>query len=149
MTLPEQIFWGSVFLALCLLVHVICLGGGAAPLDRLANRVAHRRLIIRLTGILLAAVAVIVVALTLQIWIWAGAWMSFGVFDDWNTATYFSLVTYTSLGYGDIVLEPGTRVFGVFAAVTGLLGFGISTAYLMAVLSRLLGHNHSTGSQQW
>ncbi|AVO39425.1 potassium channel family protein [Pukyongiella litopenaei] len=141
MTLPDQILWGSGFLALCLLVHVICLAVGAGPLERLAQWLAHRRLIIRLSGILIASVTIIVVALTIQIWIWASAWISFGVFDDWNTATYFSLVTYTSLGYGDVVLEPGSRVFGVFAAVTGLLGFGISTAYLMAVLNRLLGRN--------
>ncbi|GAA6192614.1 hypothetical protein NBRC116597_25350 [Phaeobacter sp. NW0010-22] len=56
---------------------------------------------------------------------------------DWNSALYFSLVTYTSLGYGDIVLGPGLRIFGAFASVAGLLAFGLSTAYMVALMTRL------------
>ena len=64
--------------------------------------------------------------------------MGVEVLQDWNSAVYFSLVSYTSLGYGDVVLGPGARIFGAFSSVTGLLSFGLSTAFLVALMTRLL-----------
>lgn len=59
------------------------------------------------------------------------------VLPDWNSALYFSLVTFTTLGYGDIVLGEGLRIFGAFASVTGLLAFGLSTAFMVALMTRV------------
>lgn len=75
---------------------------------------------------------------TVQILIWSHVWLSNEVLADWNSAIYFSLVTYTTVGYGDITLGPELRVFGTFAAVAGLLGFGLSSAFLIAVMTRTL-----------
>lgn len=47
-------------------------------------------------------------------------------------------MTYTTLGYGDITLDPGVRVFGSFSAITGLLTFGFSTAFLIGLIVRLI-----------
>jgi Ion channel len=51
-------------------------------------------------------------------------------------AVYFALATYTTVGYGDVVLASEHRVFGAMAAVTGMLVFGLSTAFLVAILTR-------------
>ena len=64
-------------------------------------------------------------------------WVLGSVLPDWNTALYFSLVTFTTVGYGDVVLGEELRIFGTFASVTGLLAFGLSTAYLVALMSRI------------
>ncbi|MEP4702734.1 MAG: potassium channel family protein, partial [Parasphingorhabdus sp.] len=69
---------------------------------------------------------------------WAVAWIHYGVFSDWNLSLYFSMVTYATVGYGDVVLNDGTRIFGTFAGITGILAFGISTAFLVAVMTRIL-----------
>ena len=61
-----------------------------------------------------------------------------GTLPDLADAIYFSLVTYTTLGYGDIVVGSGFRVFAAMAAVTGLLNFGISTAFLVGLIGRLM-----------
>lgn len=91
----------------------------------------------RVILIFVLALAFIVTSHTAQVWIWALVYVVTDVLPDWNSAIYFSLVTYTSLGYGDIVLNPGVRIFAGFAAATGLLGFGISTAYLVSLMNRL------------
>ncbi len=88
--------------------------------------------------LLIAAITVIVVAHSLQVWLWAVSFIAFGAFHDPATAVYFALSAYTTLGYGDIVLAENLRLYGAFASVTGLLGFGLSTAFLVAVFCKLL-----------
>lgn len=85
-----------------------------------------------------AAFAMIVSSHTVQVWLWAYVLIYMGAFEFLYEALYFSLVTYTTVGYGDVVLPVQFRVFGAFGGVTGILCFGISTAFLVSLISRLL-----------
>jgi hypothetical protein len=60
------------------------------------------------------------------------------VVKGFETAFYVSAENYTSLGYGDFVLSPEWRLLGPLEAINGLLLFGLSTAVLFAVMSRLV-----------
>ena len=51
-------------------------------------------------------------------------------------AVYFSLLTYTTLGYGDITLPPGPRLLSGLEAMSGILLFGWSAAVFYAVIRR-------------
>ena len=51
-------------------------------------------------------------------------------------AFYFSAVTYTTTGYGDIILPQPWRMVGAVEALTGILMCGWSTAFFFAVVSR-------------
>lgn len=75
---------------------------------------------------------------SVQVWIWAIVFVMAGTLPDLAEAIYFSLVTYTTLGYGDVVVGSGVRIFGAMAAVTGLLNFGFSTAFLVGLFARLM-----------
>ena len=52
-------------------------------------------------------------------------------------AIYFSSVTYTTLGYGDIVLTGEWRMLSAFEATNGMLLFGLSTALLFVLVERM------------
>ena len=136
MTVFVQLFYGSALLAVCALLHVACLVGAAAVLAKLAYR--HRDLPagIHSAMIIIGAVAALVVAHTAEVWLWALSLLVLGALHDVSDAVYFALSTYTTLGYGDVVLAPGYRIFASMAAVTGLLAFGLSTAFLVAILTR-------------
>ena len=69
---------------------------------------------------------------------WAVSLIWLNALPNMFDAIYFSLVTYTTLGYGDVTLTLEFKIFGAMAAVTGLLNFGVSTAFLVAVLSNAL-----------
>jgi hypothetical protein len=71
-----------------------------------------------------------------QVAFWAGFLVVFGALKTYDDAFYFSLVTFATLGYGDIVLGPGYRVFGAFGATCGSLMLGWSTALIFAAISR-------------
>lgn len=107
-------------------------------LAKLGGRFAHRANWFFLSVMTLTTVMFLVLNHTIQVWIWAIAWIHSDVFTDWNMSLYFSMVTYATVGYGDVVLGEGARIFGTFAGVTGILAFGISTAFLVAVITRIL-----------
>ncbi|MDB5376462.1 MAG: hypothetical protein JWR00_908 [Rubritepida sp.] len=49
---------------------------------------------------------------------------------------YFSGVTFTSLGYGDVVLQGRTRLLAPLQAANGLMMFGITTALFIAAVQQ-------------
>ncbi|RLB56291.1 MAG: hypothetical protein DRJ42_03740 [Deltaproteobacteria bacterium] len=67
---------------------------------------------------------------------WAALFMQLGAFEQLEPSLYFSSVTYTSLGYGDIVLESPLRILGSVEALTGVIMAGWSTALVITVLQR-------------
>jgi hypothetical protein len=56
---------------------------------------------------------------------------------DLQSALYFSAVTYTTTGYGDLVLPSEWRLVGSVEALTGILMCGWSTAFFLALVSRM------------
>jgi hypothetical protein len=72
--------------------------------------------------------------------LWAVALLACGEVAGFDKAFYLSAQNYTALGYGDIVLSDRWRLLGPLEAMNGLLLFGLSTAVMFAVLSRLLAH---------
>lgn len=60
-----------------------------------------------------------------------------GAVDDLQSALYFSAVTYTTTGYGDIVLPESWRLVGAVESLTGILMCGWSTGFFFAIVSRM------------
>lgn len=135
MSLAQQIQWGSAFLGACLIVQVLFMGLAAQTMSVARPKLLRFGRSVLVSVFLSVTLAAILVSLTIQVWIWAWVYFSYDLLGDWNSAVYFSLVTFTSLGYGDIVLGPEVRIFAAFGSVTGLLTFGLSTALMVASIS--------------
>jgi len=73
-----------------------------------------------------------------QVGLWAGALLLLSALQAYDDAFHFSLVTFATLGYGDIVLAPGYLIFGALAATCGSLMLGWSTALIFAAISRAI-----------
>jgi hypothetical protein len=58
-------------------------------------------------------------------------------FPNFETALYFSLKTYSTVGYGDVLLPKNRRLVGTIEAILGVLQCGLSTAFLFAVVNAL------------
>lgn len=58
-------------------------------------------------------------------------------FNRFEEALYFSTVSFTALGFGDVVIEGSWRLLSGIQAMTGLLVFGWSTALLFTVVQRI------------
>ena len=75
--------------------------------------------------------------------IWAVVYVEVGALPTLDEALYFSAVTYTTVGYGDLVLEGAWRHLGGFEAANGMIMFGWTAALIFAVVQRVYFVPHS------
>ena len=72
-----------------------------------------------------------------QITLYALVYLGLGEFETVESAFYFSISTFTTVGFGDIVLEPEWRVLAGIESAIGFLLIGWSTAFLVSLTSRI------------
>ena len=75
----------------------------------------------------------------IEIAIWAMFFWWQKCLPDAESSFYFAGVTYTTVGYGDLLLPKEWRLFGPLEGLTGILMCGVSTAFFFAVLSKRFG----------
>lgn len=74
----------------------------------------------------------------LQVLLWSVFFVYIGEFESLHRAYYFALVSYTTLGYGDIVLSEDAAILGPLAAAHGSIMMGVSTSILIWLTSTLV-----------
>ena len=89
------------------------------------------------TPLLLFVFSVITVLHVFEACIWGAFYAFYKLFPDWETSIYFSLGSYTTIGYGDVVLPEKWRLLGGIEGITGVLLCGVSTAIIFAVVNVL------------
>jgi hypothetical protein len=95
-----------------------------------------------------AAAWLMFVASLLEVAAWAGTYVFLGAIEGAEPALYFSTVTFTTLGYGDVLLDERWRLLGSSEAANGIIMFGWTTAVVVAVVQRVYStkstsHQHS------
>jgi hypothetical protein len=127
-----QLFLGSMLVAVTVVIHAAAI--------TFANRVLLRLVTLRrgriLQGVLPPVIVVLwlIFAHSVEVWVWAVAFLLAGVFATLEESLYFSLVSFTTLGFGDILLPQGWRLLSGVAAAGGLILFGWTTAFLVEFL---------------
>jgi voltage-gated potassium channel len=130
-----QLILGFALMAVAVAIHLL---GGLAAILHLRRRMAARavdstlralRVLVDLFAVLLLLRLMQVSLCALLYW-WRIGW-------DFNTALYFSTVTYATIGYGDVVPPPQWRLVAVTEGLTGVLMLGWSSALVFSVVVRL------------
>jgi len=68
--------------------------------------------------------------------VWGTTFAYAGVLPDFEQALYYSLESYTTVGYGDVIAPPSRRLLGPIEAAVGVLMFGWSTGIIVAGVQR-------------
>jgi voltage-gated potassium channel len=92
--------------------------------------------ILRSSVLLVRFTSVILILHLLQILLWAGFYR-WNCFPSWDAAFYFSAESYSTVGYGDLILPLMWRNLGPLESITGVLMCGLSAALLFAIVLRL------------
>src|SRR5262249_22148234 len=82
-------------------------------------------------------VAVLLLLHLLEAGVWAAFLLVAGLLPDVETAVYYSLTSYTTVGYGDVVLPAPWRILGPMEAATGVLMLGWSTGIMVTAIPRI------------
>jgi len=135
--LGGQLALGSVMIVATVVIHVIGLAAFIACLGGWLSSVATRKKFVDLLLALSFTVLVVFFLHTIEIWCWALLYMWLGEFQSLERALYFSTVTFTTLGYGDITLRQDWQLLSGFEAANGIILVGVSTAFVFAVLRNL------------
>ena len=134
----NEILVAAMIVSACLLLHVATLLFMAewlvqrrAYLERNGNRRRYAVLMILLfAGIMLLHL--------IETSMWAAFYYAQGLFKDFETSLYFSLTSFTTIGYGDVLLPQKWRLLGAIEGVSGVLLCGVSTAFIFAVITAML-----------
>ena len=123
--------------AVCLVLHVasILLMG-----DWLLDQHDKRKETLRGVGyivLLIATFSLLIVLHMIETAIWATFYYARGLFPDFETSLYFSVTSYTTIGFGDVVLPRAWRMLGGIEGISGVLLCGLSTAFVFAIVNAL------------
>jgi hypothetical protein len=88
--------------------------------------------------LLMVRITSIIVALhLLQVGLWGGFYR-WSCFPSWEAALYFSAASYSTVGYGDLLLPARLRLLGPIESVTGVLMCGLSASFLFSAVTFLI-----------
>ena len=81
-------------------------------------------------------VLIMFLATLVEAGVWAVTYLGIGAVSEFEKALYFSTVTYTTLGYGDVVLNERWRLLSAVQAANGIIMFGWTTALIIVAIRR-------------
>ena len=134
----REIAIAAAIVSVCLVVHVT---GILLMAEWLLNNrdLLQRKATTRHFALLLIALFAGIICLHLtQTGLWAMFYYTRGLFSDFETSLYFSMVSFTTVGYGDVLLPRNWRLLGVVEGFSGVLLCGISTAFMFAVVNAMV-----------
>src|SRR5262252_498045 len=147
--------WGLSLIALTVAIHATAVVMMAFVMVRIRARLEARALILwKLIAILIFLIVVIGLLLAIlhgiECGIWAAAYLWLGALDSPIDALLFSVDSMSTRGASGLKLQQHWQMMGALEAVDGMLLFGVSAAYIFAVMqaywSMLAAHVTSSKS---
>jgi len=127
----------SIMVALTVIIHFFGLVGLMSFFSRRAHRFGGDVHVVR-QGVLIVSVVLGLFAVhAIEIWAYAVLYRGLGEFSSMEEALYFSTSTFTTVGFGEIVLDARWRLLSAIESANGFLLIGWSTAFLLSVTMRL------------
>lgn len=132
-----QLLIGAVLICITIVIEAGFMGAAISFLKRGQSGLTADSGLIRFAAVLSATVLWLLMALGIAVWIWAGAFVALGLFDTLEAALYFSMVSFTTLGFGDVLIGKEWRLLSGMAAANGLILFSLTTAFLIEFLAKI------------
>ena len=131
--------WGLSLIVLTMTIHsaavLIMAFAGARIRVQLETRSLHQW---NLIAMLICATALIGLLLamlhSIECVIWATAYLWLGAVDSPTDALLYSIDSMATLGASGLTLQRPWQLMGGLEAVNGMILFGVSTAYVFAVM---------------
>lgn len=133
-----EISFAALIVAVCLLLHVTGLLLMAEWLLQRREYFERKLARVRYAILMIFLFAGIMCLHIIETSTWAAFYYNRALFKDFESSLYFSLTSYTTIGYGDLLLPQRWRLLGAIEGISGVLLCGLSTAFIFAVMSAML-----------
>jgi hypothetical protein len=133
----SKLFMAWCLMALCVTIHAMGLIAVVYWMKRQSTTIGQH--FWASTGMLICIAGWVILLHLLQIVSWGLFYAWHHGMPDLQSAFYFSAVTYTTTGYGDLVLPKEWRIVGGVEALTGILMCGLSAGLFFAVFTKVFG----------
>jgi len=130
--------WGLPLIVLTSVVHVLGLSLINETVVRaLRDSTAHRHFTARFAMAMSLTVLLATLLHALEATLWAAAYRLLGALPDAGTAMLYSLSAVTTYGHASALLAEPWRLLGALEALNGILLFGLTTAFLFALIQEV------------
>jgi hypothetical protein len=126
-----------LLIGICLAIHCAGMVLLGIPLVNRRRAIEQRAGTVYIVLLLMGVFAVLLLLHLVENCIWAAFYYWRSLFENYETSLYFSFGTYTTIGYGDVVLPGKWRLLGALEGISGVLLCGLSTAFLFRVVDVL------------
>lgn len=140
MGLAAQLAFASLMVATTAIIHFAGIAALLAMFRQQRNR--GRLRVLREIAVLQGAVLGLFALHTIEIWLYAALYAAAGALPHFDDALYFSTSTYTTIGYGDLLLPRDWRVLGAIEGANGIILLGWSTAFFVGMVGRVRWLEH-------
>ncbi len=130
-----QIFIGILIIGSNAFIHAYFLSVAIRNARHLIRWVEKRPTIFHMAMAFSSTVVWVMLAHLIETGVWATLFRVLNIFEDIETAFYFALVAYTTLGFGDITLPEQWQLLSGFVASSGFLMFGWSVAFQVSYIT--------------
>jgi voltage-gated potassium channel len=133
----SEALFALVIVSVCLLLHVFGILVVGYWVSNRREFFERRGTVVQYLVGLVIPFTVIMFLHLVEAGVWAVFYYSRRLLPDFESSVYFSLITYSTIGYGDIVLPQRWRVLGAVEGVSGVLLSGLSAAFIFAIVNGL------------
>jgi voltage-gated potassium channel len=139
MHLLHQLAVAAVLVTLTLSIQSTAMAGFVLWVRAYFAKNKSRLGLMRCADLMVRVTHVMLTLQLLEVALWAGFYR-WKCFPSWDAALYFSATSYSTVGYGDLILPSNWRMLGPIEGVTGVLMSGLSVSGLFAMVTRLVRH---------
>lgn len=130
--------WSLPLIVLCVVIHVVGLGLINERVVRMLTDAVDSRRFLLTFSLVIGAVTLLATALhAIEGGIWAAAYVALGALPNFRAAMLYSLGAMATYGHANLFLEARWQMMGALEAVNGMLLFGLTTAFLFAVIQKV------------
>jgi voltage-gated potassium channel len=133
----QQFIFALVLTSLTVMTHAVGTVYVVIPMAGVWRRAADTSALPSPVWTLTRLVSLLLAFHLLEMAIWAAAFTAIGVLPDFETSLYYSLKSYTTVGYGDVLPPTSWRLLGPIEAAVGVLMLGWSTSIIVAAVQRI------------
>ena len=141
----EALLIGSLMMVGTIVIESFVLGTAIHVLMDHGRKLTHLHLVSRTIVFLSPLSLWLLLGITAAVWLWAALFVFLGEFYNIHDALYFSTVTATTLGYGDVILSDRWQLLSGLLAANGLFLFSLNTAFVFEAFRRILTPEEAHG----